>query len=113
MATLAAPRWTKASTLPTTSAPMPSSTTGRRSSPIDFANYFCTYDFANLLKKFQNREVPTWPIRGYNRRDEKSKSAIWVLLKWPVDLWVFVEVGDLGFVEVGDRRDEKSKSPIY
>ncbi|KAM2377632.1 hypothetical protein ACFX1X_044204 [Malus domestica] len=79
MVTLAAPRWTKASTLPTTYAPTPSSTTRRRSSPIDFANYFCTYDFANLLKKFRNREVPTWPIKGYDQRDEKSKSAICVL----------------------------------
>ncbi|KAM2323236.1 hypothetical protein PS1_020072 [Malus domestica] len=79
MATLAAPRWTKASTLPTTYAPTPSSTTKRRSSPINFANYFCTYDFANLLKKFRNREVPTWPIRGCDRTDEKSKSTIWVL----------------------------------
>ncbi|KAM0971958.1 hypothetical protein FF1_019801 [Malus domestica] len=85
MATLAAPRWTKASTLPTTSAPTPttyaptpSSTTKRRSSPINFANYFCTYHFANLLKKFRNREVPTWPIRGCDRRHEKSKSTIWV-----------------------------------
>ncbi|KAM1309533.1 hypothetical protein ACFX13_006362 [Malus domestica] len=78
MVMLAAPRWTKASTFPTTSAPTPSSTTRKRSSLIDFANYFCTYDFANLLKKFRNREVPTWPIRGCDRRDKKSKSAIWV-----------------------------------
>ncbi|KAM1753815.1 hypothetical protein ACFX15_006000 [Malus domestica] len=51
MVTLAAPRWTKASTLPTTYAPTPSSTTRRKGSLIDFTNYFCTYDFANLLKK--------------------------------------------------------------